>query len=209
MVRGAHKCGRVLRDEHKWQKQPSKWEIGNPNALALGFVGQYAWLTADGLQSCERNYDRREHSAGVQHQRTDSDIERQSTKSTQIEMISTPNCMIQTYAKSQPLARTIPKYLKSHARAGESRQPEDLVLDQCTHTTPASVGHKEHQKTTNQTHGWSKWVETERWRNLRLNSFKSRKVSIELENIQKYPKVSKSICLQTTPGHKMSQVCMA
>ena len=108
MVRVAHKCGRVLRDEHKWQKQPSKWEIGNPNALALGFVGQYAWLTADGLQSCERNYDRREHSAGVQHQRTDSDIERQSTKSTQIDMISTPNCMIQTYAKSQPLARTIP-----------------------------------------------------------------------------------------------------
>lgn len=63
MVRVAHKCGRVLRDEHKWQTQPSKWEIGNPNALAWDFVGQYAWLTADGLQSCERNFDRREHSA--------------------------------------------------------------------------------------------------------------------------------------------------
>jgi hypothetical protein len=29
-----------------------------------------------------------------------------------------------------------------------------------------------------------------------------------LNRAGKHPKVSTSICLQTTPGHKMSQVCM-
>ena len=47
------------------------------------------------------------------------------------------------------------------------------------------IGHKEHQRTTDQNHGWSKSLETPRRYNLLLNSFTSSKASLKLENIRK------------------------
>ena len=43
----------------RWRTQQSKWETGrnyDHNALALGFVGLYARLTVDGLESCREIY---------------------------------------------------------------------------------------------------------------------------------------------------------